>query len=929
MNRYQENRVPGVRLLAGLLAILVTMPLVHAAEEDDDDETTELEAIEVTGTRITRQALEGATPVSVYDRAELDISGEISVADFLRDTTFNSFGSFRETSGSSAQSQATLSLRGVGSGRTLVLVNGRRLPGSPVLGGGIQNLNTIPMAAVERIDILRDGASAIYGSDAVGGVVNIILRDDYEGMQINVSHGDLANSDADEVTYNIVGGISSERGNVTWTIDHTARGLVYNRESDFVDEAKGLDTRIGYSPYGYPGSFEVSGDVLVNPVTGETYEPGEVTVFSPIEPDPRCPAALGDETYPDSVVAPLGGGNFVCSYNHPSLSASMASTKRTSLSVMSTYDISEAVEFFGRFTYSRHESFGVFAPAPAYFPNIMEADNPNYPDFAPDSITWYADPETGLPTSESTEGAIEQTLTGDFPLSLYLRTVPLGTRDGDVRDYQLDMVAGLRGFTDLLGGMDWEIGAQHNRFEIDEFGDGYGLNSVLYEVVESGELDPFGELDPEVLAAVLHTTAKKAQMVYKGFDGQASMDLFGVPYGVVAAAFGFEYADESYFEDYDAQSSAGNVFGSAGNDTGGGRTRKAVFAEFLIPLLPTLEANLAVRRDDYSDFGTTTNPKLSLRWAPTNEWLFRASYGESFIAPDLGTLYAATAFSAETLIDRVGCEADGGTGPRCSGQQYDTYFYGAATVGANLQPETAENFTLGMVWSPDRMFSVGLDYYDITLDNVIVQDAQALLDAEFEGRPLPQGASVERQAGRIVRINAPPINGKGFETSGVDLDATFRLELGVGTLITGLQWSHILTYDQELLAGAGAEDQLDLAGQPDHRGILSLTWLQGPFTANLQYNILPSTTAGVSGDWENAATDPNAQDRLDRQIDAWNTLDAQLSYATPWDGKISVGARNVTDEDPPLDATFGYPYYDNELYNPFGRVTYVRYTQNF
>src|SRR5690606_228468 len=136
----------------------------------------------------------------------------------------NSFGSFREVSGSSAQSQATLSLRGVGSGRTLVLVDGRRLPGSPVLGGASQNLNTIPMAAVERIDILRDGASAIYGSDAVGGVVNIVLRKDYEGMQINLSHGDLANSDADEVAYNIVGGVSSNRGNVTWTIDHTERG---------------------------------------------------------------------------------------------------------------------------------------------------------------------------------------------------------------------------------------------------------------------------------------------------------------------------------------------------------------------------------------------------------------------------------------------------------------------------------------------------------------------------------------------------------------------------------------------------------------------------------------------------------------------------------------------------------------------------------
>src|SRR5690606_3121254 len=484
---------------------------------------------------------------------------------------------------------------------TLVLVDGRRLPGSPVLGGAVQNLNTIPMAAVERIDILRDGASAIYGSDAVGGVVNIILRRDYEGLQINLSHGDLANSDADEVSYNLVGGISSNRGNVTWTIDHSERGLVYNRETDF--EAKGLTPAYGESPYGYPGAAEAIGTLTTNPVTGQPYE-NPITLYSPVVPDPRCPDELGSSTdFPNSVVGSIGGGNFVCSYNHAAVSANLASTKRTSLSVMTNYDISDDVEFFGRFTYSRHASLGVYAPAPAYFPNIMTPDNPNYPDWLPTEITWYAHPETGMPVTANTPGALEQTLTGPFPLGLYFRTVPMGTRDGDVRDYQLDLVAGVRGFADILGGLDWEIGAQHNRFEIDEFGSGYGLNSVLYEVIGNGSLNVFGELDEEVLASVLHTTSKKAQMIYKGFDGQASLDLFDLPNGTVAAAFGFEYADESYFEDYDAQSSAGNVFGSAGNDTGGGRTRKALFAEFLIPIVPTLEANLAVRYDDYSDFG--------------------------------------------------------------------------------------------------------------------------------------------------------------------------------------------------------------------------------------------------------------------------------------------------------------------------------------
>src|SRR5690606_14323265 len=121
-----------------------------------------------------------------------------------------------------------------------------------------------------------------------------------------------------------------------------------------------------------------------------------------------------------------------------------------------------------------------------------------------------------------------------------------------------------------------------------------------------------------------------------------------------------------------------------------------------------------------------------------------------------------------------------------------------------------------------------------------------------------------------------------------------------------------------------------LAGTPDDRGVLSATWLVGPITTNLTFNYLPSTTAGVTGDWENAADgDANAIARVSRKIESWNTIDLQVSYATPWNGKFTVGARNITDEDPPLDSIFGHPYYDSQLYNPFGRVTYVRYTQDF
>src|SRR5690606_746882 len=168
---------------SGLAAALITMPAVSAAQEED---AAELERVQVTGSRISRLDIEGATPVVTITREDLDNSGFQSVADYLRSNSFNSFGSFRESSGNSWQGQATLSLRGVGANRTLILVNGKRIPGSPVTNGQIQNLNTIPFAAVEKVEILSDGASAIYGSDAIGGVVNIILREDFEGGEITV-----------------------------------------------------------------------------------------------------------------------------------------------------------------------------------------------------------------------------------------------------------------------------------------------------------------------------------------------------------------------------------------------------------------------------------------------------------------------------------------------------------------------------------------------------------------------------------------------------------------------------------------------------------------------------------------------------------------------------------------------------------------------
>lgn len=206
-------------LISGVAVAAFTAPVALAAEDG-----AKVERIEVTGSRIKRTDLEGASPVTTITTEDMKVEGNFTVADALRNSNLNSFGSFSERSGSSAQSQATIDLRGAGSSRTLVLIDGKRFPGSPTLGGSSANLNAIPMAAVERIEILTDGASSTYGSDAIAGVVNIIMKKNYQGLEFNVGAG--ARDQDEGMTskeFSVVAGYQMDKGNLTFAFDHQDR----------------------------------------------------------------------------------------------------------------------------------------------------------------------------------------------------------------------------------------------------------------------------------------------------------------------------------------------------------------------------------------------------------------------------------------------------------------------------------------------------------------------------------------------------------------------------------------------------------------------------------------------------------------------------------------------------------------------------------
>ena len=308
----------------------------EAASSDTEAKT--LDRIEVTGSRLKRADIEGSLPVTVIDRAAIDASGRVSVADVLRESTFSSFGNFRPQSGSGAQAVADIDLRGIGSDRTLVLIDGRRAPYAPSTGANA-DLNTIPLAAVERIEILSDGASALYGSDAIGGVVNIILRKDYEGAEFRYGKGSPKVTGGDTEEASVVFGTASERGSLLLGASYNKRGMVFTRDQI------GGNVR-GGSFYGNNFYFE---------------DPEDPNAGTSAGADGAAGGALTGYACDDTNFW-RNGANCVFDFN--AVAANEASVKNKSLFARGTWQINDDWTVYTAASYSNADSFGRYAPTP-------------------------------------------------------------------------------------------------------------------------------------------------------------------------------------------------------------------------------------------------------------------------------------------------------------------------------------------------------------------------------------------------------------------------------------------------------------------------------------------------------------------------------------------------------------------------------------
>lgn len=838
-----------------------------------------MEEVAVVGSRIARNAeFETATPIQVMDREAIEKSGYTNLQQMFEKNPAAGNGTFStrgNNQDSTANGAAAVSLRGMGADATLVLVNGRRVAISAFAEGITTNfvdINTIPLAAVERVEVLKDGASAIYGSDAVAGVVNLVLRDDFEGAEISVDYGGA--DGYDEQSTSAIWGINGENSNLTLIFDHHKNSTLASIERSGLGTANqssrgGMDFR---SSRGYPGYFVVDG-------------------VSTIDPD--CP--------PDSAIGQI------CAYDYGPWTLLTPEAERTSVLLLGKSQLSDSVEFFTEVAFQHNTSIAQGAPTP-----LDESAALTVPVDHPDN------PFPGA---------------GSIDIGRY-RTVDAGARQWDIETDNLRGVFGLRG---SISDWDWEASVQRSRSESTQTGDrsqGWVRTDLLQQEIDAGRYNPFGGVrNPQsVIDAITTSLVRQGKSQLTSVDFTINGELFDTANGAVAMAAGLERREEEASDIPDDQFQRGLIFGTESVSASASRDITSAFVEFAIPLPASLDLTLAGRYDDYSDFGSTTNPMANLLWTASDRLSLRASWGTGFRAPSLAQIGLGPSQESIFFADTYGCAVNDAY---CASTDYNIVFAG----NPDLEAEESESFNIGGVLKPIDGMQLSLDYWEITQEGKIDDVPFGYLYSQFcndqnstvciRSAPLP-GDSL----GSLQSINSGFINIGEQNVSGVDLSLVYSgLQLAGGDLGLRLDYSYLVEFERVELDSSG-ENFLtrDLAGEyeyPQHRWAASADWAWDTFafTAGLNYIGEFEDTPDIDFDGT-LDYDTNSS----RTVDAFVTLNLQARYTGFENMVLSLGADNALDEEPPFAIGNG----DSDLYgyvqsqhDPRGRFIYGKMVYSF
>ncbi|MBX3725882.1 MAG: TonB-dependent receptor [Xanthomonadales bacterium] len=936
---------------AGLAVGVVGLVGVTGAAVAQDART--LDRVEVVGSRIKRVEAETSQPIFQVSQEEIRATGLTSIGDVIQNLTANG-AALGTTFNNGGDGSSRVSLRNLGTARTLVLVNGRRWVGTGT--GGNVDLNSIPTAAVESVQILKDGASAIYGSDAIAGVVDIRLKSNYVGAEMSAQIGEFTDGDGRRSKYDFIIGFDGDRGNVMM-------GAGYVKE----EAVMAGDRAISRVPaFGLPAedtSFAGASGIRPAP---RLFIPG-VGQLSLI---PGRPGSSPDDYRPFNAATD--------GYNFAPENYLQTPQERVSFFMDGRYQVIDGVEFYTQATFNERKSEQLLAAFP--LSGGVFNSNPNFGRIVIPATNVY--------------NPFGVAITG-----FGRRVTDVGGRsfNQDVDTY--NFIGGFQG--DFMVGdrfFGWDVGYQYAKSERRDqtFGLQTSLNveralgpsfidaqgvarcgtptAVIAGCVPLNIFGPLGTITPEMGRYINYIEQANRDNTLTNYWANISGDLFEiVDARPVAFAAGYEYRRDFANDIPDSFTNAGLGSGNARTPTSGGFSVDEFYVELNAPLLADLpfayllEARAAARYSDYSNFGDTLNTSFGLKWQPIEDLAIRGNYAEGFRAPSVNNLFQGLSDSFPTVLDpcseprfsqqpaevQARCIADGVT-PGYT--QLSSQI--RITVGGNpfLQPEVAKTKTLGLVYSPGFLngFDITLDWYNIEIeDGIATQGGNFIIQSCYTGATQAVRdfycPRVQRAPGGVVTdILATPLNFAGFEVEGWDLTLRYNIDTDWGRFGIVSDTTYTTKWFQKILnVNTGNVDVTQRAGRElgndayhRVRSNLNVNWALGDWGINwgaryFHHADEPCFFDGIEAALgvPNPCTNPADRSPLfpqGRNRQASTTYhDVRFTWNTPWDGQIGLGINNVFEKDPPVSYEAFANSFNAAQHEVPGRFWYVQYNQRF
>lgn len=913
-----------LRLVTSVVSLLLPGLCVHAQSQESDDEAV-IDEIVVVGTHIRQTDPDGPSPVSIFDREALDRTGAPTVAGALERLPFGNDGSFNDSDAlSSAIGGSGISFRGLGANAVLILINGRRVApyGFSVEGDGLVSfvdLNGIPVAAVDKIEVLKDGASAIYGSDAIAGVINIVLREDFTGLEIEGRFGDTGETGAEELSFSALMGFASTQTSAEFIVTYSKREHLFWRDREISQSGNQSD---------------LGGDDLRALESSNFLINGTWSAYG-AECEERGSLVPG---YQDFELLDFG----LCVYD-PNRTIAEPSIERLGLMTIVNHDIRDnlTLHFEGGYQETRVRNQLV--------PHLQIGD------YFPLSNPWNPFPPSVLDFGPF----------GDPLLPYAYAFTEAGPGIDDVKTGTSRAVLALEG---VWATWFWEVGILYNKSDTQQLGESGYLSAKNIDAALNGiDLNGDGMLDPSeywnpysaatnpnsaaLTNTLMATRSRNSETELLSLDGVLSGKLGSLRHGPIGVAFGFEYREDSLRDTSDQLSLEdqladqfpplywGILFDSVADiepisfmvqeldeslspTAVGDRSQVSIFGEVQLPVLAQLDLQLALRFEDYSDFGSDINPRVAFRYQPWSRLTFRGSWGQSFRAPSLHELYLRPSASMYAAWDPRQCPALSWVNPPFVACLLESFEY-VTSGNTSLQAEESESLSIGFTVNIAKGIAFSANFWSIDHTNRIVSPGIDMILANelvlepgvVERNPADAEELAAGVPGNIERVNNWFVNLAKNEVRGIDIDAVFERDLGtIGTLNSRLLWTVLESSQYAFNANDPLQELAGTYGYPENRATLDTYFSTGKW----QF--------GLYGRWTDGYEDLGG----DSDVESYIEWDAQVSNFSINATRITLGVTNLFDEAPPFSAgVFNPQGFNVQYYSMRGRMFYARVTVAF